>query len=253
MQGLNTDPPDAAEIITTIKKLKDGKSSNDVPISFIKHAIDNSKFRDEMVKLYATIWETLVVPVRWGHSRLVTLWKGPTKGKAEDASTYRGLQIGSSLCKIMVMIIIHRLQSWYEQQLLDQQQGFRPGRGTTDGIFIAKSIQQITNKMKKPTYLLFVDLTAAFDHVERSWLFQTIRMRLPNESSKTLIKLLEGLYSYTTAALTEMPDDEFQINVGVRQGGPESPMLYNLYMDFVMRIFFDKCRKRKYQISSTKI
>ena len=244
VQGLNTSPPNAAEITTTIKKLKDGKSSNDVPIAFIKHAIDNPKFMDEMVKLYATIWETLVVPVRWGHSRLVTLWKGPTKGKAEDASTYRGLQIGSSLCKILVMVIIHRLESWYEQQLLDQQQGFRPGRGTTDGIFIAKSIQQITNKMKKTTYLLFVDLTAAFDHVERSWLFQSIRMRFPNESSKTLIKLLEALYSYTTAALTEMPDDEFQINVGVRQGGPESPMLYNLYMDFVMRVFLDKCRER---------
>jgi len=73
------------------------------------------------------------------------------------------------------MLIINRLKTWYEAQLLDQQQGFRCGRGTTDGIFIVKSLQQITNKMKKPTYLLFVDLTAAFDHVERDWLFQTIK------------------------------------------------------------------------------
>ena len=42
-------------------------------------------------------------------------------------------------------------------------------RGTTDGIYVAKRVQQITDKMKKPTFVLFVDLPAAFDHVERSW------------------------------------------------------------------------------------
>ena len=94
------------------------------------------------------------------------------KGKAEDPSTYRGLQIGSTLCKIMVMVIINRLKYWYEKQLLDQQQGFRPRRGTADGILFAKSVQQITHRMEKPTFLLFVDLSAAFDKVERSWLFK---------------------------------------------------------------------------------
>ena len=61
-----------------------------------------------------------------------------------------------------------------------------------------KSIQQITNKMKKPTYLLFVDLTAAFDHVERSWLFETIRGRFKAEYDMTIIKLIECLYESTT-------------------------------------------------------
>ena len=32
----------------------------------------------------------------------------------------------------------------------------------------AKSVQQITAKMKKSTPVLFVDLSAAFDHVERN-------------------------------------------------------------------------------------
>ena len=59
-----------------------------------------------------------------GHSRLVALWKGPSKGKAYDPATYRGLQIGSTLYKLMVVIIISVYQQWYEKQLLDQQQGF---------------------------------------------------------------------------------------------------------------------------------
>ena len=31
--------------------------------------------------------------------------------------------------------------------------------------------------------------------------------------------------------------------VGVQQGGPESPTLYNLYMDYVMRVFLIECKK----------
>ena len=98
--------------------------------------------------------------------------------------------------------------------------------------------------MRKPTYLLFVDLSAAFDHVERSWMFKSIKMRIPNETKRKLIELMEQLYAHTTAALAEAPEDKFHLNVGVRQGGPESPMLYNLYMDFVMRIFTERCKER---------
>ena len=127
----------------------------------------------------------------------------------------------------MVTILLHRLQNWYESQLQDQQQGFRSSRGTIDGIFIAKSAQQITDKMKKPTPVLFVDLSAAFDHVEISWLFKTIENRLIDGAMNEVILLLKALYTYRTAALSETPEDKFEIKVGVRQGGPESPMLYN--------------------------
>ena len=198
------------------------------------------------------------IPKHWGHSKLVTVWKRASKGSSQDPNAYRGLQIGSSLCKILVMLIINRLKTWYEKQLLDQQNGFRKGRGTIDGIFAAKQIHQISNNMKKPVYALFVDLTAAFDHIKRSWMFKTIRQRLGEEADSKLIELLESLYSYTTTSLAETPDDIFEVILGVRQGGSESPMMYNLYMDYVVRIFLEKCEldkikflNLKYEIPST--
>ena len=97
-------------------------------------------FLEEMLELYKTIWETKQIPTKWGHSKLVALWKRSAKGSVKNPEVYRALQIGSSLCKILVVIIIKRL--------LDQQQGFRTGRGTNDGIFRLKRIQQITNKTK---------------------------------------------------------------------------------------------------------
>ena len=95
--------------------------------------------------------------------------------------------------------------------------------------------------MQKPVYLLFIDLSSAFDHVIRKWLFKSIYQRFPANANVTLIKLLEALYNNTTTALADNPDDVFQLLSGVRQGGPESPPLYNLYMDYVMRVFMHIC------------
>ena len=145
----------------------------------------------------------------------------------------------------MVIMIIARINTWYEAQLLDQQQGFRTGRGTTDGIFVAKALHQITKRMGKETYVLFVDLTAAFDHIDRRWLFKTIKQRLENEIYCKLFDLLEVLYSSTTSALAGHELDKFVIELGVRQEGAESPLLFNLYIDYVIRQFLAECTTNK--------
>ena len=51
--------------------------------------------------------------------------------------------------------------------------------------------------------MLFVDLTAAFDHIEREWLFESIKKRFPDNYNNILIHLIESLYSSTTTALKE--------------------------------------------------
>ena len=241
--SINVEPPTSEEIKETIKQLKQGKSASDIPTEYIKAAIENPLFLKEITQLYQTVWNTSMIPKSWGHSNLVAIWKGASKGKKTDEKAYRGLQIGSSLCKVLIVIIIKRIQKWYDLQLTDNQQGFRSGRGTTDGIYIAKKIHQITDQKKSLVYALFVDLTAAFDHIPREMMFETIKKRLPDSNSKKLITLLETLYSSTTTALIETPDNKFETKSGVRQGGPESPLLFNLYVDFIMRIFLTLCKK----------
>ena len=93
----------------------------------------------------------------------------------------------------MVIIILNILKDWYDEQLLDQQQGLRRERGTADDKLVTKRIQQISDKIQKPVFLLFVDMSAAFDHNERKWLFQSIYQRFPLDTEPTLFKLLELL------------------------------------------------------------
>ena len=252
IESINTEPPSKEEILSTIKKLKTNKAASDLPIAYLKYAISCNCVLEEMKNLMETIWITNKTPKEWSHSKLVALWKGAEKGAVTDPSSYRGIQIGSTMCKVLTMIILARLNEWYDKQLLQQQQGFRQGKGTTDGIFIIKQVQHISYKRGTPVFALFVDLTSAFDHVNRDWMFKTISQRLPPGADKKLILLLKSIYEYTTTALSQTPEDRFETMLGVRQGGPESPSLYNLYMDYVMRVFVQECLKQGIKFFKTK-
>ena len=60
-------------------------------------------------------------------------------------------------------------------------------------------------------------------------------------NNNILFQLLQPLYANTTTALDGNPDEIFKTYLGVRQGLPESPFLYSLYMDYVMRVFLLQC------------
>ena len=46
-----------------------------------------------------------------------------------------------------------------------------------------KSVHQISYRKKQPLYLLFVELTVAFDCIRRKGLFDSIRLRIPEGES----------------------------------------------------------------------
>ena len=229
--------PTMDEIRTHLHRLKSGKSSNDIDPELLKKC-ESPIMLQVIQKMTENLWNEMDLPNTWGNSRLKTIWKG--KGSKADPSKYRGLSIGSTVCKMIISIILERIRPWYEAQLSDEQNGFRKNRGTTDGIYSLKRVHQISNRKKQALYLLFVDLTAAFDHIPRRYLFDSIRLRFPDNENLKLFDILKLLYEKTSLTYDDALTT-FLVTSGVRQGGPESPLLFNLFIDFVMRIFIDKC------------
>ena len=80
--------------------------------------------------------------------------------------------------------------------------------------------------------LIFVDLTAAYDHIPREFLFRVLEFRT---GAKILIYILRKLYDGTTAYIAGTKT-HFNLLVGCRQGGLESPTLFNYYFDFVLKV-----------------
>ncbi|XP_066925162.1 uncharacterized protein [Clytia hemisphaerica] len=148
---IEDNPPSIDEIRKHIKLLKNKKANNDIDTELIKLCDEPAAHRI-LHQITLNVWNNLDIPESWGNTRLKTLWK--KKGSKNDPSKYRGLSIGSTICKLLVNIILERLRPWYDAQLTDEQNGFRQNRGTTDGIFILKQIQQITDRKKQPLFLL---------------------------------------------------------------------------------------------------
>lgn len=236
--------PSLKEVKDTLSSLKNGKSATDIPPELLKYAAESPKLLRDLHKVLTDIWDNpSTLPSSWGESRLCTLYKN--KGKRSDPSKYRPLSIGSALCKLAVSLVLRRMDAWYNAQLTEQQQGFRKSRGCQDAIYTLKRIQQISSKMKKEVYVAFIDLTAAFDTVVRNWLFRSIFSRLHDSQSTKCFEILEQLYSKTSARISsDKSGTSFATKAGVRQGGPESPPLFCLFMDWIMRRFKEECAKR---------
>ena len=80
-------------------------------------------------------------------------------------------------------------------------------------------------------FICFIDLKAAYDWINRDMLFKVLDIRI---KSPILVNILKIFYTGTSAAI-KGSKVFFQTFTGCRQGGLESPVLFNIYMDFVLR------------------
>ena len=75
----------------------------------------------------------------------------------------------------------------------EEQQRFRKGRGTTDGMLALRQMVEKRLEMQGRMAVGFVDLERAYDTVPREMVTTTVRwMRMPEASSGTLITVVDG-------------------------------------------------------------
>ena len=82
--------------------------------------------------------------------------------------------------------------------------------------------------------LAFVDLEKAFDTVPRKMAMATLRWMGTPESE---VKIVEAIYENTKARVVVGlgMSNEFQVNIGLRQGSALSPLLFILVMELINR------------------
>ena len=224
---INTDIPSESEVEDARKRFKNGKcqGTDNIYGEEIKYNLSN-RFMIYLMLLISTVWTSFKLPSSWLVSSITCLFKN--KGSRSDAGNYRGLSIMSTCSKIIISIVISRIRDTYELILSSCQFGFRANRSTTDAIFI---LQNSINISSKPLYVCFIDLKAAYDWINRDMLFKVLEIRI---KSPILVNILKVFYTGTSAAI-KGSKIFFETFTGCRQGGLESPVLFNIYMDFVLR------------------
>ena len=119
----------------------------------------------------------------------------------------------------------------YIEPLNIAQGGFRSERSTIDQVAcLHASIQERAREIKKPPLLCFLDITAAYDSVDRNLLWE--RLATKNCPPKT-IRILSGLFDGVESRLSVQgkTTEVIQHGRGLLQGSSLSPSLYALYID----------------------
>ena len=93
-------------------------------------------------------------------------------------------------------------------------------------------MKTVIDKYAEPLIAVYIDLTAAYDHIPRNFMFQVLSIRT---GATHIVNIIKKMYEGTTASIRGMRA-KFEILVGCRQGGQESPCLFNYYFDYVLRV-----------------
>ena len=72
------------------------------------------------------------------------------KGNLRECENYRKLQNNRFSSKILLRVIVNRIQAKAEAELSDEQAGFRPGRGTRDHITNIRIIMEKARSHGQP-------------------------------------------------------------------------------------------------------
>ena len=90
---------------------------------------------DILTAICNKIWRTGEWPTIWTQPLVMTL---PKKGNLQLCQNYRTISLISHPSKVMLKIILNRLQPQAEEIFAEEQAGFRAGRSTTEQIFILR-------------------------------------------------------------------------------------------------------------------
>ncbi|MGB7604524.1 MAG: group II intron reverse transcriptase/maturase [Lutisporaceae bacterium] len=135
--------------------------------------------------------------------------------------------------KLVQNILNKILNAVFEGDFLDSSFGFRPNRSCHD---VLKVITHIIEN-RKISYIVDTDIKGFFEHVDHNWLMKFIEHRIADVNIYRLIVrflkagvLESGKYSNTEE--------------GTPQGGLISPILGNIYLHYVLDLWFEKVVRR---------
>ena len=142
--------------------------------------------------------------------------------------------------KLVQKVMARVLEQIYEADFLDSSYGYRPGRTCHQALDeLGRTIQR-----KKVSYVVEADIRGFFDHVNQAWLLKFLGKRMGDKRVLRLIwRMLRG---------GVMEDGLVQVSEeGTPQGGSLSPLLSNVYLHYVLDLWFERrfrkqCRGEAY-------
>ena len=156
------------------------------------------------------------------HGVVITVPK-PNK-PAGSCANLRPITLLSTTRKAISTVILHRIRSKVDAWLSPNQSGFRVARSTADAVWAHRWNVALTHRFRTSMYILGIDLSKAFDSIDRHRLLTVLASFLDSEE----VQLIKALLSTTTLQLrlNMCYYSTFSSNHGTPQGDALSPLLF---------------------------
>jgi len=219
------------EIKTTIEDLKKEKASgkDKIPGEILKIITEEEDIMEYIKTLYNKIKDENIKPDEWRRNVIFTIYKS---GSPYEPKNYRPISLMNIIYKVYISIINKRLTETLEKTktLSNAQAGFRENRNTWQKIWLLKNTIEHQNKKKKQIHLVYIDLAKAYDSVEHWGIKQIMTEYGFDEKS---INMIMNMCTNNTAEVITVygNTEEFDIERGVPQGSPISPILFDLFLN----------------------
>jgi hypothetical protein len=186
----------------------------------------------QLAAVMQEIWVIGVGPKAWSTIDIIPVWKG--KGDKSVCDNYRPIAVIDIFSKAFGILLKERVEKVIAGKLLECQAGFRRKRSTQDMIFTMRLLRGYSREMKRALFACFVDLRKAYDSVDREALWNVLSWYGVDDH---LLKMIQLLYYNLKATIRVGGErsDKIDLKSGVKQGCVLSPLLFNIYLDFVMR------------------
>jgi len=146
----------------------------------------------------------------------------------------RPLGIPSYEDKLVQGVMAGMLTEIYEERFCDCSYGYRPGRSAHDAIRYVDTVIGT----KKVQYVVEADIKGFFDNVNHDWQMKFLENDIEDKIFLRYIKrfLIAGVMEGT---------ERRESDKGTPQGGLISPVLANVYLHYVLDLWFERVLKKR--------
>ena len=156
----------------------------------------------------------------------------PAKKQSEPTS-YRPITILNVHRKLFSTIVLNRIRPILDETMSHLQHAYTNGKSTTDVVLAHKLIKAAAETYEIELDIAGVDMSKAFDTVDRIKLLTILREIGTPESE---INIIAVLLSNTTfhIKMCKKFGEKFVVNIGVPQGDSLSPKLFTSYLNHAL-------------------
>ena len=153
--------------------------------------------------------------------------------KQSEATNYRPITILNVHRKLFSTMVLNRIRPILDETTSHLQHAYTNGKSTTDVVLAHKFIKAAADTYEMELDIAGVDMSKAFDTVDRIKLLAILREIGTPESE---INIIAVLLSNTTfhIKMGKKFGEKFVVNIGVSHGDSLSPKLFTSYLNYAL-------------------